>query len=187
MKWFTADLHFWHKGIISMCRPWATSVEMMNEVIINSINSWVRAEDELYILGDLSFGNRLNTIACVGQLNGRLKVVPGNHDNPSYLRQMHDMKLIELLPPLCQVKDNGQMAVLCHFPLLSWNEMQHGSWNLHGHCHGNLKHSYGKRLDVGYDVWEGPVNWDFLIETMSHEPIYIVDHHKEPSWPPTAS
>ena len=40
---------------------------------------------------------------------------------------------------------------MCHYPILEWNRCHHGSWMLHGHCHGNLGPSEFKRLDVGVD------------------------------------
>lgn len=179
MKWFTADLHFWHKRIIKICRPWAENVEKMNEIIISEINRHVQPHDELFILGDVSFANYERTLECVRALNARIRIVPGNHDNPQYLQRMKKEFVAEILPPLYEVRENRQEAVLCHFPLMSWNKQHYGSWNLHGHCHGNLNKPVGKQTDVGWDVWHRPVSWDELVAYMAEIDIEVLDHHNK--------
>lgn len=61
-----------------------------------------------------------------------------------------------VLPELTKIVINKQEIVLSHFPLEEWENMDRGSWMLHGHCHGkfnqselNLKY---KRMDVGLDT-----------------------------------
>ena len=52
---FIADCHFGHKNIIKYCdRPYS-SVEEMDETILNNINKTVFPSDTLYILGDFTF------------------------------------------------------------------------------------------------------------------------------------
>ena len=54
MIYFTSDLHFWHKNaIIYTNRPFET-VEEMNEKLIEYWNKTVHANDEVYILGDVT-------------------------------------------------------------------------------------------------------------------------------------
>ncbi len=63
------------------------------------------------------------------------------------------MNLLELLPPLIYLSLGESRIVACHFPILSWRNMHHGSWMLHGHSHGRLDNTgAGKRLDVGVDA-----------------------------------
>lgn len=53
--YYTADQHFGHSNIIRFCeRPFST-VEEMDEVLINNWNETVSDNDIVYILGDLVF------------------------------------------------------------------------------------------------------------------------------------
>lgn len=55
MVYFTADTHFGHENIIKFCdRPFA-SVEEMDETLIANWNGRVRANDTVFILGDMFF------------------------------------------------------------------------------------------------------------------------------------
>ena len=82
MIWFTSDTHFGHENMLRLCgRPWSTVVQM-NDAIIDSINSKVAVDDELYILGDFSFKMTAQDayelrkrIACK-----RVHLLSGNHD-----------------------------------------------------------------------------------------------------------
>jgi calcineurin-like phosphoesterase family protein len=62
--------------------------------------------------------------------------------------------------------------------LRTWDFAHHGSWHLHGHCHGSLKHE-AMTLDVGIDNSEGFKPWSFdqvktFMKPQTYEP---VDHH----------
>ena len=59
IRWFTSDLHFGHKNVITYCdRPWAT-VEEMNEALIKIWNDTVHPKDTVYCLGDFSMSTRV--------------------------------------------------------------------------------------------------------------------------------
>jgi calcineurin-like phosphoesterase family protein len=53
--YFTADLHLGHANIINHCDRPFSSVEEMDEHLINAWNSRVRPNDTVYIIGDLIF------------------------------------------------------------------------------------------------------------------------------------
>ena len=58
--YFTADVHFGHKNIITYsARPFG-SVEEMDETIIANWNYRVRDNDDVWIVGDLMFCNVMN-------------------------------------------------------------------------------------------------------------------------------
>ena len=54
MKYYTSDLHFGHKNIIKYeDRPFS-SIEEMDEALIDKWNKKVKKNDEVYILGDFA-------------------------------------------------------------------------------------------------------------------------------------
>lgn len=173
--WFTSDTHFWHRGIIPKVRQQFASVEDMNEAIVAYWNHRVDPQDTVYHLGDVSFRGSESTNLVVNRLNGRIKVVPGNHDNVSMLRKTK----CDVLPPIYDLSIGGQEIVLSHYPIESWRNMHHGTWMLHGHSHGTLA-SKGRRLDVGVDCWSlCPIGFEAIGGIMSDRKFVTVDHHTQ--------
>lgn len=81
VTWFTADTHFGHARIIELCNRPFSSVEEMNEKLVDNWNGRVSDEDDVYILGDLALGKLVDSLEYVKLLKGRHKyLIPGNHD-----------------------------------------------------------------------------------------------------------
>jgi len=123
-------------------------------------NERVGKDDVVWHLGDFGFhstAEQLNPI--LGQLQGTINVVLGNHDyNPDLettaywrINQFFEYKKILV---------NSQAIVLCHYPLQEWDGSFRGSWHLHGHSHNQWPQSPWKRLDVGVDG-HGFYPWSF--------------------------
>lgn len=90
MIWFTADTHYGHKNICRGVSDWVDldstrdfkTISEMNEAIINNINSTVGPSDELYHLGDWSFGGLFNILNFREKIKcDKIHIVPGNHDH----------------------------------------------------------------------------------------------------------
>ena len=180
MIYFTSDLHFFHKNILKYNPKYRMykNVELMNQGIVTRINHTVEADDTLYILGDLSIGGRqgqvvelFNQIICKD-----IRVVPGNHDKPGLLKRLESRANVTVLPQLTEITIPKQRAVLCHYPLASWNQQARGSFMLHGHSHGSYQ-GKGKILDVGWDSIGCPISWDEICYWMDTREIYTEDHH----------
>lgn len=157
-QWFTSDTHFGHANIIRHCRRPFASVEAMDRTLIEKWNAVVGDEDVVYHLGDFTWESDLRKLCRLrAHLNGRIHLVPGNHD---HVQQLLALGIIdELLPGLHEliVKDESSGArvrvVLCHYPLEEWNCSYRGALHLHGHTHGQLAPAPGmRRLDVGVDA-----------------------------------
>ena len=87
MKTFIiADTHFNHPNIIKYCSRPFINVEKMNETIINNWNKAIGKEDIIYHLGDFAMGSQQEIYELVGRLNGRIRLVMGNHDTLSYYK-----------------------------------------------------------------------------------------------------
>lgn len=76
---FVSDTHFFHKNIIDFCNRPFSSVEEMNEAIINNWNNVVSPNDYVFHLGDFCFGGSPAWDKCLDSLNGRKFLVLGNH------------------------------------------------------------------------------------------------------------
>ena len=80
MTFFTSDQHFRHFNIIRLShRPFASADEM-DEAMVAKWNAKVKADDTIYVLGDLFFRSA-NVEPILKRLNGRKHLVLGNHDH----------------------------------------------------------------------------------------------------------
>jgi calcineurin-like phosphoesterase family protein len=206
---FTADLHFNHSGIIGYCgrrNPWTgetyRTAGEMNRALIQQWNSRVlRESDIVWCLGDFGFpvgkgpdaGEELDII--FHKLRGIKNFVRGNHDlknksqvlalpweNAVVIRDGAGKPERTILPDLVTFKDNGRRAVLCHYPLETWDAAARGALMLHGHSHGSLKRVIPHRFDVGVDTElgkDGPIDFETIWEISTKQAYKVQDHHAE--------
>lgn len=142
MRYYIADNHFFHAGVNTrMDNRGFPSVEAMNDYMIDQWNKRVHKNDEVVILGDLSFGNYEETTEVVKQLKGKKYLIVGNHDR--YIKDgRFDQSLFKFVGGYHEMNDNGRKVVLCHYPILCYNGQfrrdQDGNpkvYMLHGHIH----------------------------------------------------
>ncbi len=157
--WFTSDTHFGHSNVIRYSnRPWVM-VNDMDNGLIERWNQCIKPGDTVYHIGDFCLTKRVDLIDhWLGQLNGEIRLIRGNHDQwvKRYDRLVNKGK-IKWIKDYAErnftVDDVKYKFVLCHFPMLFWHNSHHGSIMLHGHCHGSAQpHNEGvRRMDVGVD------------------------------------
>lgn len=86
--WFTSDTHFYHTNIIRFCnRPYKDATEM-NEKLLYNWNQKVKPGDIVYHLGDVLMGGqeaRDKFPAFWARLNGKKRLIVGNHDEIKFL------------------------------------------------------------------------------------------------------
>ncbi|WP_183507352.1 metallophosphoesterase family protein [Methylobacterium brachythecii] len=159
--WFTSDHHFGHTNIIRFCgRPYS-SVEEMDEALVERWNSVVGSNDEVWHLGDFAHRcgpNRMREI--FSSLRGRaVHLVLGNHD------RKHTLELPwASVQHYAELRIDGRLIVLFHYGLRAWNQSGRGSWSLYGHSHGSLPGTPSSS-DVGVDAWNfRPVSLDEIAE-----------------------
>ena len=175
--WFTSDTHFGHVNIIKYCDRPFESIELMNETIVSNWNAIVRPGDRVYHLGDVCFMQPYEAGKLLSRLNGQIYLVKGNDDKERFLSSCS--KRFVWVKDYFELSVGKQKIVLSHFPFLAWNKSHHGSWSLHGHCHGNLPDDpYALRIDVGVDCHGfKPVPFDQITELMALKTFKPVDHH----------
>lgn len=156
MIYFIADTHFGHENIIKHCDRPFNDVDEMDNTILENINKVVKPKDILWHLGDFAWHNPKNYVDNIRCNN--IYILHGNHDvsNKRNLVKLHKDGHIryhhyKYSSVICDLKWHGHKFKLCHYPLDSWESMQHGSIHLHGHTHGNSS-KMNNRIDVGVDV-----------------------------------
>lgn len=174
---FTSDPHFYHKRVIEYSKRPFSSVEDMNEKLIERWNSKVRPKDPVWLLGDVIFGGASKLAPIAERLNGEIHVVLGNHD--PFRLMANTFTSVQFYKEL---RFENQHLVLMHYPIESWNSMHHGSIHLHGHTHGNSKLTYN-RMDVGLDAnnWY-PVSLEEVLEKISEQNKLVVPDPNNPDY-----
>jgi calcineurin-like phosphoesterase family protein len=166
---FTSDLHFFHKNICEFGkRPWLQ--ENNTQELIAIWNDNVGKGDTCWHLGDFFFvgSNEKSINQCLEvleQLNGYVRCIKGNHDPQKLTNALLDRAGVSSVDKMKEIKLNKMKVVMCHYPMVVWNQSHRGSIQLHGHCHGSL-HNHGKSIDVGLDgAHERLGKWRFWTES----------------------
>lgn len=178
--WFTSDPHYGHKRIIELCnRPFA-NVEEMNEKLIENHNSVVKAGDDVFCLGDFSFGDAEFTRGVLKRLNGNKYLIFGNHDQVFF--KDHTLRdFFKWSKDMAEIKVEGHKVVLCHYSMRVWNKSHFGSYQLYGHSHGTLPDDPNLlSMDVGVDPCKYfPISYEQVKAHMATKTFKPIDHHGE--------
>lgn len=142
MRFYIADLHFFHAAMNDrMDHRGFSSVEKMNEYMIMKWNRKVRKNDEVVVIGDLSWGSVEETNALLKRLNGKIYLIQGNHDHFLSKRKI-DLSRFTWIKPYDEISDNRRKVVLCHYPIICYNGQYRldkdgnpKTYMLYGHVH----------------------------------------------------
>ena len=142
MRYYIADPHFFHGALnTKMDRRGFESVEAMNEYMRRQWNRKVRKNDEVVILGDLSWGKAEETNELLERLNGRLYLIQGNHDRFLKNKDYNAGRFV-WIKPYEELQDNKRKVILCHYPIMCYNGQYRVDENgnpkvymLYGHVH----------------------------------------------------
>lgn len=158
---WTADQHYFHSLMINK-----RGVD--DETIMSNHNSVVRPKDIVIHVGDVSLGNKDQTIQLFKELNGHHIIVPGDHDRR--LGQVARDNLFDLRPPVLKIQVGDQQIINCHWLMTVWPRSHYNSWHAYAHVHGHLK-GVGKTHDVGVDNNNFyPISFTQLKEIMETKP-----------------
>ena len=130
--YFISDTHFYHGNIINYCNRPFSSIEEMNNQLIENWNSIVKPTDIVYHLGDFSFGGKENLLTIKPKLNGRINIVLGNHDKYK-TKFYYDVGFNRVYDKPILI--NG-FYILSHEPLEFLNSNS-CFYNIFGHVHDN--------------------------------------------------
>lgn len=131
----TSDTHFSHSNIIKYCDRPFTSTEEMNEELVRRWNSVVGKDDIVYHLGDFMMGSKEDIRIMVARLNGRIKLVMGNHDRykPAHYRELGFAEVYDR--PIVV----GNFWILSHAPIEGMVGKEIPFVNIYGHVHDDSR------------------------------------------------
>lgn len=139
-NYYIADLHFGHQNILSFDnRPFET-VEENDNAIIARWNSAVGYDDDVYVLGDISWYNSTQTIEILKGLNGNKHLIRGNHDNKILKNPKLREQFVEITDYKEITNDSGKGLVLCHYPILAFKNHYNGWVHFYGHVHSTWEY-----------------------------------------------
>lgn len=144
-----SDTHFGHTNIIKYCnRPFST-VDEMDEALIENWNSVVRPDDKVYHLGDVAMSHR--KLPILDRLHGTKILIKGNHDI---------FALKYYTPYFKDIRGSHDLAgfVLTHIPVHESQKFRYKG-NLHGHLHDKI-------------IWD-PWYQNVSVELINYTPISL--------------
>jgi calcineurin-like phosphoesterase family protein len=172
---FTSDTHFYHKNILKYCpNRKFSSVEDMNEGLIEAWNRKVPNGATVFHMGDFAFCSLTKMDQIVSRLNGNIHIIRGNHDADFPKDRFVSIQNYK------EITVGDKHIILCHYPFLVWNRSHRESYNLHGHCHGTLtEDANALRMDIGVDTHPNlePFDMDEIDQYMSKKEWKPLDHH----------
>lgn len=176
MIYFTSDQHFFHQKVIRMNdRPFKNSEEM-DRVIVDNWNDIVDANDEVYILGDVTIKGGKKTHEILSKLKGKKYLIKGNHDH--FMKNTNFDDIFIWTKDYAEIEYNNEIFILCHYPMLEWNQFFRGSFHVHGHQHNKMNYNELcrknnlRRYDVGVDANDfKPVSAEGIIEFFRDLPL----------------
>lgn len=167
MNWFTSDEHFNHSNIIKYCNRPFSSLEEMNEALIQKWNERVDDADTVYVVGDMFLGRPEDATPLIKRLKGRKVLIRGNHDRSH--RTMLECGFDETWQRKELLLQDGRRAVLNHKPLPN-SVIGACDLQIHGHRH-SLPIVDGRRINVCVDLWGyAPISEDELCSVELGEP-----------------
>ena len=137
----TSDTHFCHDKPFLYEPRGFSSVEEMNEAIVERWNEVVRPDDIVFLLGDVFLNDNEKGLQYLKSLNGQICIVYGNHDTQRRQELFHFISgapIITLGYAHC-FKYHDLSIYLSHYPTITSNYdekyfSQH-MINFHGHTH----------------------------------------------------
>jgi len=130
-----SDTHFGHANMLKFTDEKGDPVRKfkdvteMNEIMINNWNNTVSPEDTVYHLGDVYFGSQQSADRTLSRLNGRKRLVLGNHDKGKDTVLLKHFQKISLWRIFKEFN-----LILSHVPLHP-DSFRAVEYNAHGHIH----------------------------------------------------
>lgn len=172
MNFYISDTHFGHENIIKFCKRPFSSLEEMDDTLVNNWNAVVKPGDTVRHTGDFSY--KKSAHLYTKRLNGKIILIQGNHDKETQCKG-HFAEIHRRL----ETTINGKKVLMSHYP---WKhlvgEYDHkykdrmpdikdypDTWLLSGHTHNNASQFpvSDHMINLGVELWNyTPVSEEFL-------------------------
>lgn len=182
-RYLTSDWHFNHENLITThkTRSRFKNKEEMNDTIINSINNVVKAEDELFFLGDMSMGTTPEEMLdFLKRIKCRIVLIAGNHDNGRMIRYLkrNNFKFankdkLEFHAVGTMITYNKKQYILTHYPLMTGGHRVNIR-NFCGHIH-EYPTEAPNMLNVGVDSPEIPQDVPFGTPILFEDAVRLIE------------
>ena len=149
-RYFIADNHFGHANVIKFDERKFKDVEEMDSTMKERWNRRVKAEDEVYILGDISFSSSSETESLLKTLNGEKILITGNHDT-KYLKNPRIREQYKLITPYKELYFDDKLLVLCHYPIPCFRNHLYGAYHFYGHVHNSFEYEIMEDLKLAME------------------------------------
>ena len=176
---YIADLHFGHINCLAFDnRPFKNIEEHDNE-LIRRWNEAVGIDDEVWVLGDISWYNATKTIEIFNQLNGIKHLCTGNHDK-KLLKNKGVRDLFVEIVDYKEIQLSDKIGVvLSHYPIPCYNHHYYGWYHLYGHVHKSFEWNMMKRVQYEmkalYDKDSHMYNVGCMVDYMDYTPRTLED------------
>ena len=152
----TSDTHFGHQPEFLWKPRGFSSVEEMDEAIIENWNKIVKPNDMVIHLGDTILSDNEKGMECFKRLNGQISLIWGNHDSDIRKKLLRTLPNVIALGYAHQFKYSKLSIYLSHYPTLTANfdsgkNFSQNVLNFHGHVHSR-KPWIDPRNPFMYDV-----------------------------------
>lgn len=169
--WFTSDWYFGHNKDFIYKNRGFSSIEEMNEIIIENFNKVVKPGDIVYCLGDCLLGNQEEGLKAIKRLNHdniTFYLAIGNHDTLNKIQQFKNNNIFNDIQIAFSFPIKKRLILLSHFPFVTVtdNDSNRRIFSLHGYTHStNYKSNIINAYNVGVDAWNCyPINYENLLQ-----------------------
>lgn len=173
-NYYISDFHWGHQFITTVDNCPFDTIEEQEEAIITNWNKTLTNQDTGFILGDVSYRPRSETLDLLDQLKGkRIVIVKGNHDKWISEKQQN---IYDCLTIKDTVFGEEKYVFLSHYPCAVWDRQFEGGLHLYGHVHSRMNNDGTMRHHVlDHPDMRGAYNCGCMVSYMNYTPRTLED------------
>lgn len=182
--WFISDTHFNHSNILKFINERdqvrirkefpADGLDEMNETLIENWNKTIAPSDKVYHLGDVALGNVKDFHNIMRRLNGKKRLVMGNHDCFDILDYAQHF---EKIMSWRQMKHMPKPFIACHYPLHEDSLFgRNAVYCVHGHIHQRTIKIVNNKNKIDSILNNYPDDHRYInvcVEKINYTPVHI--------------